>query len=119
MSDDFTKRAARLLRAAANDLKRDDASAETDLGLAPGEFARITSDERPFDWELIRRAAKVWPLNERDLLPVHDDCPRGVRIHRLADSVASSRIINRGGSPYYEYRDTAMSTVASYRPEWI
>ena len=119
MSDDFTMRAARLLRAAANDLKRDDASAEADLGLAPGEFARITSGERPFDWELIRRAAKVWPLNERDLLPVHDDCPGGVRIHRLADSVRSSRIINRGGSPYYEYRDTAMSTVASYRPEWI
>ncbi|MGC9665986.1 helix-turn-helix domain-containing protein [Planosporangium sp. 12N6] len=119
MSDDFTMRAARLLRAAANDLKRDDASAEADLGLAAGEFARITRGERAFDWTLIRRAAQVWPLNERDLLPVHDDCPDGVRVHRLADSVRSSRIINRGGNPYYEYRDTAMSTVASYRPEWI
>lgn len=119
MSDDFARRASRLLRAAANDLKRDDASAEADLGLAPGEFARITGGERAFDWDLVRTAAQAWPLNERDLLPLHDDCPDGVRVHRLADSLRSSRIINRGGSPYYEYRDTAMSTVASYRPEWI
>lgn len=116
---DYSLRSARLLRSAANDLKRDDASAEQDLGLPPGTFAELTSGRRPVDWGLVGKAAAVWPLNERDLLPIHDDCPDGVRIHRLADSVASGRTINRGGSPYYEYRDTAMSRVASYRPEWI
>ncbi|MGH8931623.1 MAG: helix-turn-helix domain-containing protein [Egibacteraceae bacterium] len=61
----------------------------------------------------------MWPLNERDLLPIHDDAPDGVRVHRLKESVASARVIERGGRPYYEYRDTAMSRLASYRPEWI
>jgi transcriptional regulator with XRE-family HTH domain len=117
--DDFARRAAALLRAAANDLKRDDAAADRELGLAPGEFARYASGERPVAWDLVAQAARVWPLNERDLLPIRDDAPAGVLVLGEKDSVASSRTIERAGVPYYEYRDTAMSRVASYRPEWI
>jgi hypothetical protein len=115
----YSARAAALLRAAANDLKRNDAVAEADLGLAPGSFADYTSGRRPVTWELISRAARAWPLNERDLLPTHDDTAHGLHIMRAKESEASSRIIERGGGPYYEYRDTAMSRLASYRPEWI
>lgn len=112
-------RAAALLRSAANDLKRDDATAEAELGLPSGSFAALTSGTWTITWDLIERAVRVWPLNERDLLPVHDDCPDGVSIFRYADSLKSSRVIERGDRPYYEYRDTAMSRVASFRPEWI
>jgi transcriptional regulator with XRE-family HTH domain len=112
-------RAAALLRSVANDLKRDDAAAEADLGLPEGSFGQYVSGRRPVTWDLIERVVRVWPVNERDLLPVHDDCPDGVSIFRVADSVKSSRVIERGGRPYYEYRDTAMSRVASFRPEWI
>ena len=35
------------------------------------------------------------------------------------ESKMSSRIMNRAGKPYYEYRDTVMSSVAPFRPEWI
>ncbi|MYX95330.1 XRE family transcriptional regulator [Streptomyces sp. SID486] len=115
----FDRRAAALLRAAANDLKRDDDNAERDLGLEPGTFAEYTSGRRPVDWALLRRAAEVWPLNERDLLPIHDDCPTGLTVLRAKESVASSRLLARGGTDYYEYRDTAMARIASYRPEWI
>jgi methylphosphonate synthase len=58
-------------------------------------------------------------LNERDLLPLHDDVPDGVRICRLADSLASERVLQRGGADYYSYRDTAMSRVSTFRPEHI
>jgi len=112
-------RAAALLRSAANDLKRDDATAEAELGLPSGFFAALTSGALTITWDLIERAVQVWPLNERDLLAVHDDCPDGVGIVRTADSIKSSRVIDRGGRPYYEYRDTAMSRVASFRPERI
>ena len=118
-TEQFRRRAAALLRAVANDLKRDDASAEADLGLPAGTFAELTSGRRPITWDVVQRAVEVWPLNERDLLPGHDDCEAGVRIVRVDESVRSSRIIERAGAPYYEYRDTAMSRVASYRPEWI
>src|SRR5262245_36136614 len=112
-------RAAALLRSAANDLKRDDATAESELGLPSGSFAAYTSGARTITWELIERAVRAWPLDERDLLAGHDDCPGGVSVFRHAESVRSSRVIDRGGRPYYEYRDTAMSRVASFRPEWI
>jgi hypothetical protein len=35
---------------------------------------------------------------------------------RAKESATSARIIERGGGPYHEYRDTAMSRLASYRP---
>ena len=38
---------------------------------------------------------------------------------RSEESTKSARVMNRGGSPYYEYRDTAMSSVSLFRPEWI
>ncbi|MFG2526533.1 hypothetical protein [Streptomyces sp. NPDC048516] len=118
-AEGFSRRAAALLRSAANDLKRDDENAERELGLEPGTFADHTSGKRPLDWALLRRAAEVWPLNERDLLPVHDDCPAGLSVLRAKESLGSSRVLARGGEGYYEYRDTAMSRIASYRPEWI
>lgn len=115
----YAARAAALLRATANDLKRNDPAAEADLGLRPGSFADYTSGRLPLTWDLISRAAQAWPLNERDLLPIHDDTAHGLRLMRAEESAASTRIIERGGAPYYEYRDTAMSRLASYRPEWI
>jgi methylphosphonate synthase len=50
---------------------------------------------------------------------MHDDCPDGLKIMSCEDSVKSSRIMHRSGKPYYEYRDTAMSSVGPFRPEWI
>ena len=113
------RRAAALLRSAANDLKRDEASAAGDLGLDEQDYQRQLSGEAEPDWTLISRAAQRWPLNERDLLPLHDDVPDGLRIHRLADSLASERVLQRGGADYYSYRDTAMSRVSTFRPEHI
>lgn len=108
-----------LLRSTANDLKRPDEFADTDLRLPPGTFTRLVDGHEPITWELLAAAAAVWPVNVRDLLPLHDDTSLDVRIFRAGDSTASQRTITRGGTGYYTYRDTAMSRLASYRPEWI
>ena len=43
-----------------------------------------------------------------------------VRMHWLADSVARSRVLQRGGRRrYFECRKNAMSHIASYRTKWI
>jgi transcriptional regulator with XRE-family HTH domain len=115
----FRQRAAALLRSAANDLKRDEAAAARELGLTEDHYRQLLTGQADPDWPLIRRAAEVWPLNERDLLPWHDDVPLGARIHRLEQSLASARVLQRGGADYYRYRDTAMARVASFRPEHI
>ncbi|WP_436528435.1 XRE family transcriptional regulator [Actinoplanes sp. HUAS TT8] len=112
-------RLAALLRSTANDLKRPDEYADTDLGLPPGTFARLINGTEPITWPVLVAAATAWPVNLRDLLPLQDDTDRDVRIFRAAESAASSRILDRAGRPYYEYRDTVMSRLGSFRPEWI
>ncbi|HEY1570379.1 MAG TPA: hypothetical protein VGG05_03485 [Pseudonocardiaceae bacterium] len=117
--DGFAARMAALLRSIANDLKRNDADADTELGLEPGTFAGYVTGQVPVTWAFIEHVARRWPVNERDLLPVHNDVPRGVLVVSAESSQASGRIIDRGSGPYYRYCDTATTRLASYRPELI
>ena len=115
----FRRRAGATFRSVINDLKRNTEAAAADLGVPPEVLTEIIAGERDLPAELLRRAVEVWPVNERDFLPVHDDAPDGVRICRAAESAATSRVFQRGGADYYEYRDTAMSRLSMFRPEWI
>ncbi|MFC9739515.1 hypothetical protein ACFVKC_16550 [Streptomyces noursei] len=115
----FRRRAGALLHSAAGDLRRTSRSAAADLGLTDADYAAHLAPEQGFSWDLAQRAATVWPLNERDLVPVRNDCPRGVRVLRATESASSARVFQRGGIDYYEYRATAMSRLASFRPAWI
>ncbi|WP_275461980.1 condensation domain-containing protein [Streptomyces noursei] len=115
----FRRRAGALLRSAADDLEHTSRSAAADLGLTDADYAAHLAPEQGFSWDLAQRAATVWPLNERDLVPVRNDCPRGVRVLRATESASSARVFQRGGIDYYEYRDTAMSRLAPFRPAWI
>jgi hypothetical protein len=108
-----------VFRSLINDLKRDDVSAAQELGVELTELREILNGERLPSESIVCRAVEIWPVNERDFLPLRDDCPAGVRIMRRHDSEASSRMLARGGHDYYEYRDTAMSRAAMFRPEWI
>lgn len=102
-----------------NDLKRrpEDAAKELDV---PLEYInQIIQGEKEISPDLINRIIKKWPINTRDLYLIHDDCPGGIKIMRAEDSEKTRRIMNRAGYPYYEYRDTAMSSVSLFRPEWI
>jgi len=102
-----------------NDLKRrpEDAAKELDVSLE--DLMDVIEGRKEISSEIITRAKKLWPVSARDFYLIEDDCPNGIKIMRVEDSVKSSRIMERGGSPYYEYRDTAVSSVGLFRPEWI
>lgn len=120
MSDsNYPRRAGAAFRGIINDLKRNTETAAAELEVPVETIERIIAGEQDVPPEVLRRAVRAWPVNERDFHPVHDDAPSGVVICRAADSAGSSRLISRGGTDYYEYRDTAMSRVAAFRPEWI
>lgn len=102
-----------------NDIKRRPEDAAKELGVSLDEINAIISGKKSILPDLVSKAVKIWPVNERDFYIIRDDCPVGVKIMSLEDSKKSSRIMERAGKPYYEYRDTAMSTVAPFRPEWI
>jgi methylphosphonate synthase len=79
----------------------------------------IIEGRKEISSEIIARAKKIWPVSSRDFFLIEDDCPNGIKIMRVEDSAKSSRIMERGGAPYYEYRDTAVSSIGLFRPEWI
>ena len=102
-----------------NDLKRRPEDAANELNVSLEEITGIIEGKKEITSKIISRAVKIWPVNYRDFFLIHDDCPDGIKIMRNEDSAKSSRVMDRGGMPYYEYRDTAMSSVALFRPEWI
>jgi len=112
-------RLASLLQGALNDLKRDRATAARELNVGPS----ILDAALGGDWDAATqiRALMVerWPISERDLAVLVDDTAQGIRVCRASEALASARILERGGAPYYEYRDTAMSELSPVRPEWI
>jgi len=102
-----------------NDIKRRPEDAANELGVDPSEIESIIQGNSLISQVLIEKAIKIWPVNSRDFFVIRDDCPSGVKIMHAEESKKSSRIMDRAGKPYYEYRDTAMSTVSPFRPEWI
>jgi len=102
-----------------NDIKRRPEDAANELQISLEEINAIIEGKKSINSEIVDKAIKIWPVNARDFYVIQDDCPLGVKIMRAEESKKTSRIMNRAGKPYYEYRDTAMSTVAPFRPEWI
>ena len=102
-----------------NDIKRRPEDAANELEIPLDEINAIIEGRKILDNRIIEKAVKIWPVNYRDFYVIDDDCPQGIKIMRSDESQKSRRIMYRSGKPYYEYRDTAMSTVAPFRPEWI
>jgi hypothetical protein len=117
--------AARIL-SEANDLKRTPDMLAGELGVPIDELKRLLSGEAQASelLDLVDRIGASYPVDAADLRLIEDDCDQGIRVVRATESLASSRIAERrdpagGVSPYYEYRDTAFSRLAPFRPEWI
>jgi len=102
-----------------NDIKRRPEDAAKELGISTNEVNEIIQGKQELTFDIVKRAIEIWPLNARDFFLITDDSPNGVKIMRSEQSEKSKRIMNRAGKPFYEYRDTAMSRVALFRPEWI
>lgn len=116
---------ARLL-GEANDLKRTPESLAAELGVP---FSRIQAAiDGALDADdyraLFEQMAARYPIALGRLWIEPTDAQGGVRRMSAAESEASSRTFTRKDrtgalTPYYEYRDTAMSRIAPFRPEWI
>ncbi len=73
---------------------------------------------------LISAIVKTYPISPQSFVVSQDDTDDGALILSSHYSLESQRIFNRANargdkSPYYEYRDTAMSRLNGLRPEWI
>jgi len=102
-----------------NDIKRRPEDAAKELNVSLELINSIISGKSDLPPELVEKAVNVWPVNKRDFFVMEDDCPNGIKLMTAIDSENSKRVMERAGKPYYEYRDTAMSKVGPFRPEWI
>lgn len=110
----------------ANDLKRTPQALADEMELSFDVVSAVIDGSADLEVgrNVIRRMADVYPVRLADLWVEADDTDEGVRVMRASESEASSRIFERSGrddtiSEYYEYRDTAMSRLGPFKPEWI
>lgn len=122
----YARRLGSRIFSEANDLKRTPDALASELGWDIDEVRCIIDGEADIrsSKALLMRMAEVYPVSLSSLWLEPDDTDEGVVIVSAADSAASGRVFDRQDrdgalSAYYEYRDTAMSRLAPYRPEWI
>ena len=114
------------IRSELNDLKRTPESAAFELNFEISELNKIldgTSSKKEIN-ALINKMGDLYPIDISDLYILEDDCSNGIKIMTGKDSIKTSRVFNRKNSsdellPYYEYRDSAMSKLGPFKPEWI
>ena len=116
---------ARLL-SEANDLKRTVASMAKEIDYPEESLQAILAGQRSIDdmMALIQKMGQHYPIDIGDLYLPQPDSKNGVVLMSLEASKLSARIFSREDkdkklSPYYEYRDTALSNRSPFKPEWI
>ena len=110
----------------ANDLKRPLEIAAAEMGVELPFLEAFMNGDIELDTahEFLRRMATTYPVALSDLLVETDDTTHGARITTAAEGESTQRILDRADkhgdrTPYYEYRDSAMSRLGPFRPEWI
>jgi hypothetical protein len=110
----------------ANDIKRTPEALAAELGLDIGHLRAVLdgkADRTAAEGVLLAMVSK-YPVSLADLWVEPDDTDDGAVICPASASAASSRVFDRkdakgANTPYYDYRDTAMSRIAPFKPEWI
>jgi methylphosphonate synthase len=114
------------LFAEANNLKRTAEALAADLAIDPEVIRRVFAGQAdlPTARQVLDAMVATYPIALSDVWVDLPDTDGGVTIMRSAESRRSSRVFtrkNRAGvlTPYMEYRDTAMSRLAPFRPETV
>jgi len=107
------------LRQIINDLKRRPEDAARDLKISQSTFNQYLKGKKEIDEKFVKKAINIWPVNITDFLNPHYNKTTSYKIVRVKKSKKTSRVMQRRGKNYYEYRDTVMDRDAPFRPEWI
>lgn len=110
----------------ANDLKRTPQALAADLGMEVDAVELIIAGKAGLQAarELRDRMVETYPVPLGELWIERSDTDSGVRLMTCEASRATARTFSRRNGrgqvvPYLEYRDTAMSRLAPYKPEWV
>src|SRR3989344_1345929 len=93
--DNYLRRSGQNLQGIINDLKRRPEDAARELNVYLHDFNSYLRGEQEIPADVIKRAAEIWPVNERDFYCLRDDAPTGVKIMRAAESARTSRTMEQ------------------------
>jgi methylphosphonate synthase len=102
-----------------NDLKRRPEDAARELNIPSEEINKMLNGELDPDFRLLKKATEIWPINLNDFFGIEDDTINNYKIFTNEESNNTTRIMQRKNKPYYKYKDTVMSKISPFRPEWI
>ena len=102
-----------------NDLKRRPEDAARELNIPSEEINKMLNGELDPDFRLLKKATEIWPINLNDFFGIEDDTINNYKIFTNSESNNTTRIMQRKNKPYYKYKDTVMSKISPFRPEWI
>jgi len=110
----------------ANDLKRPLPIVAKELNIDLKKLEYLLSGDLGLSeaLDVLRKMSEVYPVPLNDLWLEADDTKSGVRLFAADAAEATARVLDRPDrdgqrTPYYEYRDAAMSRCSQFRPEWI
>ena len=110
----------------ANDLKRTPEAMAAELGISFDIVESVIAGQAGLEAarDVLNAMVESYPISLADVWFDADDTDHGVRLMTASESKASSRVFDRRDrrgnlTEYYEYRDTAMSRGAPFKPEWI
>jgi methylphosphonate synthase len=126
LENEYLKSIGARILSEANDLKRTVQSMADDLSVDNKYLQQVIDGNcvKEDTVKIINLIEKTYPIDSSDLLLINDDCNNGILYFSSADSKKTSRVFDRVDkqnkcTPYYEYRDTAMSKLSPFKPEWI
>ena len=124
--NNLTKRIGQRILSEANDLKRTLETVSKDISVSLDSLnllleGKLDSGEA---FEIVQKFSEVYPVKISDILLENEDSSEKVVFSKKNESLSSSRVYSRVNkddvlTEYYEYRDTAMSKLSPFRPEWI
>ena len=122
----LVEKMGKALLSEANDLKRPLPIVAQELDVELGLLNAMVSGKVEVEtaYDLVRSMSATYPVSLADMWMEPDDTDAGVRVFTAAESESTERILSREDrhgdrTPYYAYRDSAMSRLAPFRPEWI
>ncbi len=122
----YLKAVGSRIRCELNDLKRTTESAAKELEVPLKDLKDIIEGKKDEEttFRFIDRLSDFYPIDGKQLYLLKDDTINGIRYMGSSASYKSRRVFNRKSKsgelkPYYEYRDTAMSRLCLFKPEWI
>ncbi len=121
-----------ILRNQLNGVKQTAESFAKIHNLDPEYLKKVMGGNAPLTMDIINAVQDHPPLNvdllfdskDRNMFPRKNDTLDGVVIFTEEQGAETQRTFERGPKerqkiPFYDYRDTAMSRMSSFRPEWI